>query len=92
MEPNLVADAKLSDVLEELTRREPIFHRPEFGTTREDFERTTEATRARRAKVVLNQGVKPPVRRERRKAREIYRRASGVSRSLALDPGARRIT
>lgn len=29
----------LSEVLAELSRREPIFHRPEFGTTRADFER-----------------------------------------------------
>jgi hypothetical protein len=29
----------LADVLEELKRREPIFHRREFGTTRADFER-----------------------------------------------------
>ena len=29
------------DVLAELIRREPIFHRPEFGTTRADFERMT---------------------------------------------------
>ena len=29
----------LLDVLEELKRREPIFHHPEFGTTRADFER-----------------------------------------------------
>jgi len=27
-----------SDILEELMRREPIFHRPEFGTTRRDFD------------------------------------------------------
>jgi len=27
------------DVLGELVRREPIFHRPELGTTRADFER-----------------------------------------------------
>ncbi len=26
-------------ILEELKRREPIFHRPEFGTTRADFEK-----------------------------------------------------
>jgi hypothetical protein len=26
-------------VLEELQRREPLFHRPEFGTSRADFER-----------------------------------------------------
>jgi hypothetical protein len=30
--------------MEELRRREPIFHRPEFGTTRADFERMTEPT------------------------------------------------
>jgi hypothetical protein len=44
MEPNLVTDPKLSGVLEELARREPIFHRAEFGTTRADFERMTEET------------------------------------------------
>jgi hypothetical protein len=32
---------ELQDVLAELSRREPIFHRPEFGTTRADFERMT---------------------------------------------------
>jgi hypothetical protein len=31
----------LFPVLEELRRREPIFHTPEFGTTLEDFERAT---------------------------------------------------
>lgn len=30
------------DVLNELVKREPIFHRPEFGTTRRDFENMTE--------------------------------------------------
>jgi hypothetical protein len=29
----------LDCILAELTAREPIFHRPEFGTTRPDFER-----------------------------------------------------
>ena len=29
----------LEEVLVELSAREPIFHRPEFGTTRADFER-----------------------------------------------------
>jgi hypothetical protein len=29
------------DVLNELIKREPIFHRPEFGTTRQDFENMT---------------------------------------------------
>jgi len=32
----------LDEVLAELSRREPIFHRPEFGTTRADFERMTD--------------------------------------------------
>jgi hypothetical protein len=32
---------ELHDVLAELSAREPIFHRPEFGTTRADFERMT---------------------------------------------------
>jgi hypothetical protein len=31
----------LEEVLVELSAREPIFHRPEFGTTRADFERMT---------------------------------------------------
>ena len=43
MEPNLVTDPKISDVLDELKRREPIFHRPELGTTRADFERMTDS-------------------------------------------------
>jgi hypothetical protein len=38
-EPNLTTDAALLDVLEELKSREPIFHRPEWGTTRPDFEK-----------------------------------------------------
>lgn len=32
---------ELQAVLAELSAREPIFHRPEFGTTRADFERMT---------------------------------------------------
>lgn len=32
-----------SDVARELAAREPIFHRPEFGTRREDFERMVTA-------------------------------------------------
>ncbi len=32
------------DVLDELIKREPIFHRPEFGTTRQDFENMTVET------------------------------------------------
>ena len=31
----------MDDVTEELRRREPLFHRPELGTTRADFERMT---------------------------------------------------
>jgi hypothetical protein len=42
MEPNLVTDPRNLEVLQELMRREPIFHRPEFGTTRRDFEDMTE--------------------------------------------------
>jgi hypothetical protein len=41
MEPGLETDAALADVLEELKSREPIFHRPELGTTRADFEGMT---------------------------------------------------
>lgn len=32
---------ELPEILAELASREPIFHRPEFGTTRADFERMT---------------------------------------------------
>lgn len=34
-------DPALAGVLEELRRREPIFHRPELGTARTDFEAMT---------------------------------------------------
>ncbi len=38
-----VTDPRLADVLSDLKRREPVFHRPEFGTTRRDFENMTDA-------------------------------------------------
>lgn len=41
MEPALVTAPELADVLEELIEHEPIFHRPELGTTRADLERMT---------------------------------------------------
>ena len=37
------SDAELARVLAELSAREPLFHRPEFGITRADFERMTDA-------------------------------------------------
>lgn len=37
-DPVLVTDPSLTGVLEELKAREPIFHRPELGTTTADFE------------------------------------------------------
>jgi hypothetical protein len=37
MEPALTTAPELQDILAELCAREPIFHRPEFGTTRADF-------------------------------------------------------
>jgi hypothetical protein len=40
-EPNLTTDPALDAVLQELVQREPIFHRPEWGLTRADFERMT---------------------------------------------------
>ena len=39
MEPKLVTDPKLSDILNELKQLEPIFHHPELGSTRQDFEK-----------------------------------------------------
>jgi hypothetical protein len=41
MEPEPTSAAKLNKILAELSRREPIFHRPEFGTSRADFENMT---------------------------------------------------
>ena len=40
-EPDLTTDPALAEVLQELIRREPIFHRPEWGLTRAEFERMT---------------------------------------------------
>ncbi|MFH8753167.1 hypothetical protein ACH4GK_38865 [Streptomyces rimosus] len=34
-------EARLPPVLEALAAREPLFHRPEYGTARADFERMT---------------------------------------------------
>jgi hypothetical protein len=39
----MAADPTLLAVLEELTSREPIFHRPELGTARADYENMTTA-------------------------------------------------
>jgi hypothetical protein len=41
MEPDRTTEPELLDILAELSSREPIFHRPEFGTSRADFERMT---------------------------------------------------
>jgi hypothetical protein len=37
-EPELMTDPRLHAVLSELVAREPLFHRPEWGVTRRDFE------------------------------------------------------
>jgi hypothetical protein len=42
MEPHLVTAPEHMVVLHELMQREPLFHRPEFGTTRKDFEKMTD--------------------------------------------------
>lgn len=42
-EPELITEPALAGILEELIHREPIFHRPEFGTSRADFENMTAA-------------------------------------------------
>ena len=41
MDPDLRTEPELAGVLAELSRREPIFHRPELGTSRADFENMT---------------------------------------------------
>jgi hypothetical protein len=42
--PQFVMDAEEMDILNELIQREPIFHHPEFGRTRQDFENMTDAS------------------------------------------------
>src|SRR2546428_13779988 len=42
MEPILVTEPRLIPVLEELKKREPIFHRAENGTSPADFENMTD--------------------------------------------------
>jgi hypothetical protein len=42
VKPWLTTEPGLREILHELRSREPIFHRPEFGTTRADFDRMTE--------------------------------------------------
>jgi hypothetical protein len=44
MEPTLATAPHLVAVLEELKRREPIFHRSELGTSRRDFENMIDAS------------------------------------------------
>jgi hypothetical protein len=41
MEPQLVTAPEDMAVRDELMQREPLFHRPAFGTTRKDFEKMT---------------------------------------------------
>ena len=42
MEPKLATRTELLPILEELRCREPVFHRPEFGTTRAEFAALTD--------------------------------------------------
>jgi hypothetical protein len=42
VKPWLTTEPRLREILQELRNREPIFHHPELGTTRADFERMTE--------------------------------------------------
>jgi hypothetical protein len=44
VEPRLITDPKHLSTLDELRQREPIFHRPEFGTTVADFDAMMEPT------------------------------------------------
>jgi hypothetical protein len=40
--PEFVTEPEYLDVLNELMQREPIFHHPEFGKSRQDFEKMTD--------------------------------------------------
>ena len=42
MKPWLTTDPGLREILQELRSHEPIFHRPELGTRRADFEAMTD--------------------------------------------------
>jgi hypothetical protein len=42
MEPQLVTNPRHAQVLKELQDREPLFHRPELGTSRAGFEKMTD--------------------------------------------------
>ena len=42
MKPWSTTEPKLREVLQHLRSREPIFHHPELGTSRADFERVTD--------------------------------------------------
>ncbi len=42
MEPKLATHPELLPILEELQKQEPIFHHPELGTTRQDYENMTD--------------------------------------------------
>jgi hypothetical protein len=43
MEPTFLTEARLLPVLNELKKREPIFHTPAFGKSRADHEKVTDA-------------------------------------------------
>jgi hypothetical protein len=42
--PEFVTDPEYLNILNQLIQREPIFHHPEFGTKRADFENITDVT------------------------------------------------
>lgn len=42
MKPWATTEPRLREILQDLRSREPVFHRPELGTSRTDFERMTE--------------------------------------------------
>ena len=44
MKPWLTTEPGLREILQELRGHEPVFHRPELGTTRDDFEAMTDAS------------------------------------------------
>lgn len=44
MKPWLTTEPRLREILQDLRNREPIFHRPELGSTRADFEAMTDAS------------------------------------------------
>ena len=82
-------DPELSEILAELSRREPIFHRPELGTTRADFETMTAGrllgSRSFRSSLYQNLHSRQPGRRYAAPHSDVWETMDFHCRRLARD-------